>query len=307
MTFIVNPNAGMGACGRQWPRLDRLARDLLGPFSCALTGCVGHATRLAREAIAEGAETIVSVGGDGTFNEVVNGFMEGDGPLRPDVTLGLIPIGTGCDLSKTLRIPARADEAMEAIRAGHARPMDLGRLTYRDNEGRTCVRHFHNVASFGLGGEVDERVNRTTKAFGGFVSFIWATVVSLLLYRKKGIRLQVDDGPEEWVHVWNVAVANGRYHGGGMEVAPNADPADGLFHVTIVGDLTLPEALWSLPRLYDGKILQVKKVRWLTGKRIEASSDQEVLIDLDGEQPGRLPARIEMVPAALRIITPDRP
>jgi diacylglycerol kinase family enzyme len=159
------------------------------------------------------------------------------------------------------------------------------------------------VTSFGLGGEVDERVNRGGNLFGGFVSFIWATLVSLLAYNKKHIRLRVDDAFDQQVKTWNVAVANGQYHGGGMWVAPAASLTDGLFHVTVVGDLSLPKVFRELPNLYNGKIYQVKKVRTLTGKRVEADSDQRVLLDVDGEQPGRLPAIIEMVPGKLRFIT----
>jgi diacylglycerol kinase family enzyme len=107
------------------------------------------------------------------------------------------------------------------------------------------------------------------------------------------------------VVVLNVAVANGQYHGGGMWVAPGADPSDGLFHVTIIGDLSLPEVFYYLPKLYNGKIMQVKQVRSLTGKKVEALSDERVLLDVDGEQPGRLPVKIEIIPSALRILSPE--
>jgi diacylglycerol kinase family enzyme len=186
----------------------------------------------------------------------------------------------------------------------HSRSIDLGRLSYRDHQGRTALKYFHNVTSFGLGGEVDERANGTTKVFGGFFSFIWATVASVLLYDKKRIRLRVDDNFDETVLAWNIAVANGQYHGGGMQVAPDASAHDGLFHVTIVGDLSLPEVFTNLHNLYNGKIYQVKNVQSLTGRRIEAFSDQKVLLDVDGEQPGILPVTIDMVPGALRIIVP---
>jgi diacylglycerol kinase family enzyme len=156
--------------------------------------------------------------------------------------------------------------------------------------------------SFGLGGEVDERVNKTTKAFGGFMSFVLATLISVLSYKRKRIRLSVDDYFDEEVRIWNVAVANGQYHGGGMWVAPGAVLNDGLFHVTVIGDMSLTEVLWNLPKLYNGKIYGLKKVRMLTGRRIEASSFQSVLMDVDGEQVGRLPVVIEIVPYILPII-----
>ena len=148
-------------------------------------------------------------------------------------------------------------------------------------------------------------MNKSGRNLGGFLSFIIATLVSLVLYEKKSIRLRVDDHFDEEVVVLNVAVANGQYHGGGMWVAPDADPSDGMFHVTVIGALSLPEVFYYLPKLYNGKILQVKQVRSLTGKKVEALSDERVLLDVDGEQPGCLPVKIEIIPSALRILGPE--
>lgn len=303
IVFIVNPSAAMGSTGREWPRIKALARDRLGPFQAFLTNGPGDAIRLTRLALLEGAEMVVCVGGDGTLNEVVNGFMGEDGPIQPEAMLGFIPRGTGCDFIKTVPIPRELNKALDLIKDPHARPIDLGRLKYREHNGYFSYRYFHNVVSFGLGGEVDERVNSTTKVFGGFISFIWATLVSILIYDKKRIHLKVDNGFEREVINWNVVVANGQYHGGGMWVAPGATVDDGLFHVTVIGDLTLAEVFLNLPKLYNGKILTIKKVKMLVGKKVEAYSDQRVLLDVDGEQPGQLPVIIDIVPGALLIIT----
>ncbi len=202
-------------------------------------------------------------------------------------------------------IPTNPEDALKAIQGGRTRRIDLGRLRYTDHDGEAGTRYFHNLTSFGLGGEVDDRVNKSGKKLGGFLSFIIATLVSLVRYEKKRIRLRVDDHFDEEVVVLNVAVANGQYHGGGMWVAPGADPSDGIFHVTLIGDLSLPEVLYYLPKLYNGKILQVKRVRSLTGKKVEALSDERVLLDVDGEQPGHLPVKIEIIPSALRVLTPE--
>jgi len=303
IAFIVNPHAAAGSAGKSWPRIEALARDRLGSFQAFFTAGPGDATRLTREAISRGAETIVCVGGDGTLNEVVNGLMGEDGPIRPDVAVGFIPRSTGCDLIKTVSIDRKLDRAMDIIRDAHTRILDLGRIRYQDHRKNRSYRYFHNIASFGLGGEVDERVNRTTKALGGFLSFIGATLVSLLKYDKKRIHLKVDDVFDGEVNVWNIAVANGQYHGGGMLVAPGAQVDDGLFQVTVIGDLTLPEVFLNLPKLYNGKIYEVAKVSSFVGKRVEASSDQKVLLDVDGEQIGTIPVVIEIVPRAITLIT----
>jgi len=303
IAFIVNPNAAMGSTSREWPQIKTLVRDRLGPFQAFLTTAPGDAIRLTRLALLEGAELVVCVGGDGTLNEVVNGFMGEDGPIRPEAMLGFIPRGTGCDFIRTVHIPRELNRALDLIISSNARPIDLGRLTYRNHYGHPSCRYFHNITSFGLGGEVDDRVSRTTKVFGGFVSFIWATLISILIYDKKRIHLKVDNGFDQRVISWNVVVANGQYHGGGMWVAPEATVDDGLFHVTVIGDLTLAEVFMNLPRLYNGKILELEKVSTLVGKRVEAYSDQRVLLDVDGEQLGCLPAIIDIVPGAVPLIT----
>lgn len=302
IVFIVNPHAGNGSTGHAWPTMYAKARKRLGDFYTYFTSGPGDATRIVRRALSEGAELVVCIGGDGTLNEVVNGFMDEDGPVCSGALLGFVPNGTGCDFIRTVPIPTGVDRSLDTIMNGHARFIDLGRIRYLDLEGHSCIRYFHNIASFGLGGEVDERVNRTTKAFGPFLSFIWTTLISILRYGKKRIRLIVDDRYDEELNVWNVAVANGKYHGGGMYVAPDAVIDDGLFHVTVIGDLSLPEVFRNLPKLYNGRIKDVVKVSMVTGKQVGAVSDQRVLIDVDGEQPGRLPVKVEIVPSALRII-----
>ena len=304
IVFIVNPNAAMGSTGKEWPQIEKMARDRLGTFTAHLTTGPEDATLLTRNALHKGADLVICVGGDGTLNEVVNGFMGKNGPIRPEAMVGFIPRGTGCDFIKTVPIPVELDRAFDVIIASHTRSIDLGRLEYMDHHGHPSSRYFHNITSFGLGGEVDERVNRTTKVFGGFISFIWATLISILIYNKKRIHLTVDNCFDQSVMIWNVAVANGQYHGGGMWVAPEATMNDGMFHVTVIGNFSLPGVLWNLPKLYNGKLVGLKKVKTFVCKRVKASSDQQVLLDVDGEQPGQLPAVIDIVPKAVRFIIP---
>ncbi len=300
--FIVNPNSGMGVTGKEWPRIRDFARDKLGPFRSLITTAQGDATRLAREALKDGADLIICVGGDGTFNEILNGFMEKDTPIRPGSTLAFIPRGTGCDLRKSLQIPREPERVIRRIRDFRVQSIDLGRIRYMNHGGGYSSRYFHNVISFGLGGEVVERVNNSSKALGGFISFIRSTLVTIFTFDKKTIRLKVDNGFDHYISGWHFAVANGQFQGGGMRIAPEASIDDGLFHVTVIGNLSLREVLINLYRLYNGTILEVKKVSSLTGKKVEAWSDQRVLLDMDGEQPGLLPATVDIIPKALPII-----
>jgi diacylglycerol kinase (ATP) len=303
-TFIVNPHAGNGSTGTKWPRIEALARDKLGNFASYITTCGGDGKRFALEALASGAEIIICVGGDGTLNEVVNGIMTHGGSEEHDIVIGFVPNGTGCDFIRTVPIPGAIEMAVDLIAERPVRKIDAGRITFAHPKGNDRHYFFHNIASFGLGGEVARRVNRTTKAFGPFLSFLWATLISIFLYGKKKVRLIVDGEFDREYHIWNVAVANGQYHGGGMWVAPGAVIDDGLFNVTVIGDLTLPEIFMNLPKLYSGKITEIDKVVTLTGRRVEVFSDQHVLLEVDGEQPGTIPVVIDVIPDALNIIAP---
>ncbi len=305
--FIVNPHSANGTTGKEWPNIRKLATDRIGPFEFQMTGGPNDATRLTRDAIRQGAETIVCVGGDGTLNEVVNGFMDTSGPdivFKRDVQLGFVPNGTGCDFARSVPIPDAVEPSLDIIRNGRSRAIDIGRLRYVNHRGDTSFRFFHNITSFGLGGEVDDRVNRSSKAFGPFLSFIGVTLTSIFKYGKKDIRMRLDGGEEKSYRVWNIAVANGQYHGGSMWVAPDARIDDGLFHITIIGDLSTAEVFRNLPKLYNGKIKTIDKVYTATARRIEAVSPQRVLLDVDGEQPGVLPAEIDIFPGAVNLLSP---
>lgn len=305
IAFIVNPNAGNGSTGSDWPIIKKLARDRLGPFATYITSGPGDAILLTKEAIVKGASLVICVGGDGTLNEVVNGYMEQKNSARADLRLGFVPNGTGCDFARTVLIPRDIEESINLIVTNKVRSIDVGRLGFKDHNGFSCSRFFLNIAGFGLGGEVVEKVNRTTKAFGPFLSFIWATLISIFLYEKKLITISIDDSFKEKIAIWNIVVSNGRYQGGGMLMAPDASIDDGLFNVTIVGDLNLTEVLINLPKLYNGKIYDIKKVTSHTGKKVEALSEQDVLFEIDGEQPGMLPVVIDMLPDALNIIAAE--
>lgn len=301
--FIVNPHAGSGSTGTYWPHIEKTARRLLGSFDSVLTKAAGDAAKIATEMVSRGVKRIVGVGGDGTLNEIINGIMAKQDLLKADFTLGFIPNGSGCDIVKTLAIPKDNDEAVAVVAAGKKRSLDIGCMRYQDHTGSTGTRYFHNIVSFGLGGEVVKRVNQSSKRLGPAISFLMATITAVLRHSPQQIHLTIDGGIDAKVPVWHAAAANGRFQGGGMLVAPDANPADGWLDITVIGDLRLWEIFLNLRHLYDGKLFSVKKVSHFRTKRICATSDELVYLDVDGEQPGTLPVEIDIIPAALNIIT----
>ena len=300
--FIVNPHAGNGSAESTWQHIEALAKDRLGPFEAYMTKGPGEAVIFAKNAVAEKTKRLICVGGDGTLNEVVNGIMMNEASTRSELRLGFIPNGTGCDFIRTVSIPQDIEQAMDLIASGCTRSIDLGVLLLKNHKGRDHRRYFHNIASFGLGGEVAQRVNRMTKALGPFISFMWATLISVFLYGTKHIRILIDGKSEKEISAWNVVVANGKYHGGGMRVAPDASVCDGLLHVTIIGDLTIPEVFLNLSKLYNGRIYDIDKVVNRSCQKMAAISDERVLLEVDGEQPGMLPVVAKILPEVLDII-----
>jgi YegS/Rv2252/BmrU family lipid kinase len=305
--FIVNPHADGGSLSARWPRIARSAEQILGKCQAVLTRLPGDATVLAAAAVAQGARRLVVVGGDGTLNEVVNALMALDRSLRERIFLGLVPNGTGCDFARSVAIPRDTADALTLIRDMPPRPIDVGRILFKGPGGKASRRFFLNVASFGLGGEVARRVRKSPRSLGPTFAFCWATLIALLQYGKKRIHLNIDGAFARTGRSWNVAVANGRYHGGGMLVAPDARPDDGMFHITVIGDLPLSRVFLNLRHLYDGKIQKVKGVSVFPCTRVDAASDLPVLLDVDGEGPGGLPSVLSLLPQALNMIRPDPP
>jgi YegS/Rv2252/BmrU family lipid kinase len=303
-TFVVvNPNASNRSTGKQWPRIAARLEEVVGPFAHAFTDRPLHASELTRQALSDGYQMVVSVGGDGTHNEVVNGFFEGRRPVAPEAVFGIVPCGTGGDLRKTVNIPKPLDQAVMKLWGKTYRTVDVGLLRCVDFDGAPCERRFINIASFGIGGEVDRRVNTTSKALGGFISFLIASAKAILSYRNKEVEIEVDGRTLGTRKVFMAAACNGQFFGGGMWVAPHAQMDDGQFEIVIEEDLSLFEVVRDNPQIYKGRHLLSPKVSWLRGKKLCARASRpelEVLIDMDGETPGRLPIEIEILESALR-------
>lgn len=303
---IVNPSSSGGKTSTAWRQMEDRLRATVGALEVRFTGAVGDATHLASEALEQGAEQIISVGGDGTVNEVVNGFFRDDKPINPDAVLGLLSSGTGGDFRRTFDLPDSLEGQLEHLKHGTVRTIDIGKLTFQSFDGVTTVRYFNNIASFGLSGHIDRNVNRQTiaKQLGGKLAFQWALAKSAMFYRNQTVRLQVDDHFDEEVTFKTIGVCNGCYFGGSMYFAPHAKPDDGLFEIVILGDVGVDYLLLHANDVYDGRHINDPNVRCLSGKRVVATpvtEDSEILLDVDGEGPGILPATFEIMPQALKL------
>lgn len=308
---VVNPQSGGGRTGRGWPATAAALRRAGLDFDYALTERPAQAQELAAEAVRQGCPLVVAAGGDGTIHEVANGLLDrhgedgegGEGP--PPCRFGLLPLGTGGDFRRTFQIPKDLTEAARVLVAGRTRRVDAGRVSFTGPDGTAGSCHFVNIADAGIGGDVVTRVNHGLRLPNGELTFALATAVSLLSWRNQPMRVVID-GVRHEVTAQQVVVANGRYYGGGLCVAPRAVPDDGLFDVIVAGDLGLLENVRLLRPLRRGTHLDRGDPKLLhrTARRVEVDAPPRVRLDVDGEQPGAPPAVFEIVPAALDLVVP---
>jgi YegS/Rv2252/BmrU family lipid kinase len=298
--FLVNPASANGSTGRRWPEIARqaAARGLVG--DALLSEAPGHLSELAAGAAADGADVLVVVGGDGSVHEVVNGLLSAGADA---VEVAVLPRGTGKDFVRSLRIPRGLEAAIDVAKDGATRTVDVGRARFTGWDGSPAEAWFANFAGAGISGAIARRANVSSKALGGRLSFMWATVAVFARWKSAEITAEID-GERRTGRMFEVLAMNGDYTAGGMWMAPDAAADDGLFDVILIGDVTKADFVRTFPKIYRGKHLSHPKIDRLQGSRVRIEAEIPLPIVLDGEQPGTTPATFELVPAALRVRVP---
>lgn len=290
-TIVVNPAAGGGRGAERFERVAGRLLDWCGG-NIRLTGGAGEAESIAAEAVRNGVERIVVVGGDGTFNEVVNGLM---GSGRQDVVLAHVATGTGCDLARSLGLPAAPAATVAALASSVVQCLDVARMAPVAGP----PRYFVNAANVGLGPRIARRVDRWKRL--GVSAYAVATAWEVLSGRAVPMRCVRADGVTD-VPALNVSICNGPYFGGGMCPEPEASLVSGTLHVVHAGDIGRVEALWLLPRLMRGRLGEHRRLQRFRAGRVEVAG--EGAVEADGEIVGYLPATFEVLPGALRVLAP---
>ncbi len=298
---VVNPKSGAGATERRYRQLEPLLREALGSIETEWTRGPRDAERIAREGARAGVERILVAGGDGTTSEVASGLIQAG--LGEAVQIGLLPLGTGGDLLRSLRVPDDPEAAIAAIAKGERRRIDAGRVTWRREDGGEARCGFLNIASLGISGLVTQLVNDAPKALGGRLSFLIGTVRGILGWSDVSVTLRLDG---ELIHEGPLSLAtaaNGSWFGGGMLVAPDARLDDGLLDVVVLPHFPRARLLYELRRLYDGSHLDLDRVLACRGRCLEAEAEPgSVRFEVDGEPLGALPARFEVLPGAIEVV-----
>lgn len=292
--------------GRLADALVARAEAICGPLSVATTRAPGDAVAIAREAAERGFARILVAGGDGTTGEVVSGLIEGARASLPRPALGLVPVGSGCDLARTLGLPRRIDAALELVAAGNTRALDVGRVELRDAAGGTCVRHFANEVSAGLSGDTLRHVGPLSARVGPRLGFVAGALAAVASHAPFDAKIVVDGEPIHEGAVSLLAVANGCYFGAGMRVAPEARVDDGLLEVVLARGLSRREIVIHLPAFYLGRHGRHPRVSFHAARRVEVFvAGGKAAVEVDGDGGYGLPLRAECLPGALRVFAPE--
>jgi diacylglycerol kinase (ATP) len=307
--FIINPVSGGGAALKAW----RAARPELLAAKIRIrehiTTRAGEAIDVTRAALLNGAARIVAVGGDGTLSEVVNGYLDDTGrPINQQAAIGILPGGTGGDFCKSLGIVG-IQQTVRALAGSAVKITDAGRITLNDKNNQPYSRAFINLASFGLGGDTAMFINRWrgrhSRLLKGRAKYACAALRALDRYHNHSVRMRFEEENEMEFESNLLVVANGRYAGGGMMLAPHALLDDGRFDCILVDGATRLDIIKELPRIGRGGHLSNPKVSECRARAVAITADEPFAVDLDGDFAGFTPAHLTALPSAVRFMVAE--
>jgi diacylglycerol kinase (ATP) len=299
--IIVNPNAGNGKGKKDWNRISGLLEKNGIAFEARFTEKKGQAIELAREATSAGFRKLVSVGGDGTLNEVVNGiFTQGNCSPR-EVIVGMIPVGTGNDWGRMFGIPLVYEGAVNVLKENKTMPHDVGLISFYNGDIQD-KRYFINIAGLGFEALVVKKTNKQKdNGRSSQAIYLYNLLSSLLSYKKTLSEITID-GKSSSCNVFSINVGNGRYCGGGMRQTPEALPDDGLLDITVIRDMSRMEVIKSLKLLYDGTILSHPLVDGYRSDNLKVTSGIQMYAEADGESLGHTPVEFSIIPAGINVV-----
>lgn len=284
--FIINPIAGKGRAKKTIPVIKEIMENSRHSYQIKITEKVGDGQLFAEEARAEDFHTIVSVGGDGTLHEVVNGMIGGT------QRLGIVPAGTGNDFARSLKIPFDIKDAMEVLIQGEAMLIDLG---------RSGDKYFINFCSVGLDALIAEEANKIKRYFSSTYSYIIGVVKALGKFKSLRVELIIDDKKYD-EEIMLVAICNGAYYGGGMNIAPQAEVSDGQFDICVVRKMPKLKLLFLFPTIFKGKHVKYDEIKIYRGENIQIFSKEDMHVNADGDIVNSRPVKFEMVHNKMELI-----
>jgi YegS/Rv2252/BmrU family lipid kinase len=301
---VVNPVAGSG-------KAEKIAGTLIQDISkisdalirMTFTEKAGDATFITRKAIQEGSDMIIAVGGDGTINEVVNGFFIDGLPVNPDCELGIISCGTGRGFGNGILLPREVDRQIGLLINAQSIPADVGRIIYKSLSGETSERLFINECQTGIGSKVASVVGKKHKSFGGPIAFGISATIQAIILKPLLLDIEFDNDPVREYKLIGLVTGNGTECAGGMKLTPDAKIDDGFLDVLMISNMNVAKRLMNLTKVYSGTHLLSPYFSVKRCKKLNVRSESPALIEADGEILGNSPFTIEIIPASIKIKT----
>ena len=302
---IVSSRSGGGKALKDWPLIENLLNNKGINFIASLTDHAYHAIELARKAVREGFRKLLVVGGDGAMHEVINGLYGQQDVSPSEVTVALVPVGSGNDWARFHGIPFDYAGAvgLVASAASHTLAQDVARVD-TSMDGKPYCRYMINIGGLGMDSEVCHRFDLAKeRGHAGDKQYLKSLLTGFLSYRCLPFRIAVDgqdfyEGP-----AYSVALGLGRYCGGGMMQTPEAIPDDGLIDLTVVGKLSKLQFLGKVPSLLHGTIFRNKEVVHTRGRQIDIAAAPYSYMEVDGEAVGVTPVHISVIPKGVKVVS----
>lgn len=303
--FVVNPHAANNRTGKLWGSLKTGLKKIFSKIDFEFTRHSMHAQTMTTRALESGYDTIVAVGGDGTVNEVLNGFYDDGRLIRRDAVLAYLPSGTGADLARSLGTGASG--ILSHLKQGRKKRLDHGLATFQTAGQALNTRYFINEASVGFSADTASAVNRSNKRLGGKASFIIGVMKCLVELKNPLMEISVDGRIWHRGNVLTAVVANGKFFAGSMKVAPHALLDDGKFDVVLIREMSRREVVRHIGKIYQGRHLSLPQVSTVQGESVVIESSVPVLLEMDGEQTGMLLATFNIVKKGINFLIPHFP
>lgn len=300
---VLNPNAGGQLAQRQWPLIKKELLKQGFVFDLVKTKHPFHAVELVVKRIERGYRKIISIGGDGTLHEVVNGIMQQKEVEPNEILLAMISVGTGNDWIKTHLISANFKEAIQQIKLGKTMQQDIGQVTYKDNNDNTESRYFINSVGIGFDARVVKYI-QPKKALGKSKKsdYIKGLVRSLFTHKNVKSLIQLDDKFIE-TKIYNLTIGVCQYKGGGFKLLPFAIPNDGLLDVTLACKISKRKLIVSLPKIFGGKVETIKYFDFYQVQDMKLDISSPICIEADGEYLGHYPLQVSVIPNQIKLIS----
>ncbi len=285
---------------RLWEKITSfLPKDFLPKF--LETTHSRHAIELTSQALAAGAKYAIAVGGDGLLNEVTNGYMNCNEGIRNKSAIGVFPMGTGNDFCKTIGITPDPKQLSRLLESHSVKPVDCCHASYVDTNRSNTERYFINIGDIGIGGYVSQRVNQSSKLLGSKFSYVKAIVMTFLDYKHRKVRITAENFSWEG-KVLLVVMANGKFFGSGLCIAPQASPDDGKMQIVLLANVSLFDYIKHQGEVRRGEMMDHPEVQYLDSSFCKIEPLEECTIDMDGEFAGYGPMEVKVMKNAVNFL-----